>query len=82
MITGGAKRIGKVTALALANNNLNLVLHYGSSYDEAEAVASECRNMGVKAYTIQADLQDYQQSEALFESFSMNAGVTWCSLKK
>lgn len=41
LITGGAKRIGKATALALAERDVNLVLHYGSSRDEAETVAGE-----------------------------------------
>ena len=67
LVTGSAKRIGKATALALAEHNVNLVLHYRSSRDEAEAVASECRSMGVKSWIVQSDLSDPEQSEVLIE---------------
>ena len=74
LITGGAKRIGKATALALAEQNVDLVLHYSLSDDEAEAVALECRSMGVKSWTVQADLRDPKQAEGLIEKAVKNAG--------
>ena len=75
LVTGAAKRIGKATALALARHNTNLVLHYRTSGDEAEAVASECRSMGVKSWTIQADLSDPEQTECLLEKAAKDAGA-------
>ena len=74
LITGAAKRIGKATALALAEHNVNLVLHYRSSRDEAEAVASECRSMGVESWIVQADLRDPEQTEGLLENAAKDAG--------
>jgi len=74
LVTGAAKRIGRATALALAEHNVNLVLHYRSSRDEAEAVASECRSMGVKSWTVQADLRNPEQAEGLLEKALKDAG--------
>jgi NAD(P)-dependent dehydrogenase (short-subunit alcohol dehydrogenase family) len=74
LVTGAAKRIGKSTALALAKRNVNLVLHYRSSSDEAESVSSECMSMGVKSWTVQADLRDPEQAEELIEKTSKEAG--------
>lgn len=74
LVTGAAKRIGKATGLALAKHNVNLVLHYRSSHDEAEAVASECRNIGVRSWTVQADLRDPEQADGLLEKAAKDAG--------
>lgn len=65
---------GKSTALALAKHNVNLVLHYSSSRDEAEGVSSECRTMSVKSWTVQADLRNPEQAEGLLEKALKDAG--------
>ena len=75
LVTGSAKRIGKSTALALAKHNVDLVLHYRSSRDEAEAVASECRSMGVKSWTVKADLRNPEQANALYIDTYDGSGV-------
>ena len=74
LVTGAGKRIGRAIALALAKHNVSLVLHYRSSHGEAEAVALECRSMGVRSWTVQADLSDPEQAEGLLEKASKNAG--------
>lgn len=56
LITGGAKRIGRATALTLANEGVNVVIHYRSSADEALDTAKAIRDLGVQAWVIQADL--------------------------
>lgn len=45
LITGAAKRIGAAIANHLAAQGHNLVLHYNQSQAEAEALASELRNL-------------------------------------
>ncbi|HTA17531.1 MAG TPA: SDR family NAD(P)-dependent oxidoreductase, partial [bacterium] len=43
LVTGGAVRIGKAIALALAEQGCAIALHYGRSVSEARAAASEVR---------------------------------------
>ena len=56
LVTGGGKRIGRAIALELARAGFDVVIHYRSSRDAAEAVAEEVRGLGHKATTVKADL--------------------------
>ncbi len=56
LITGAARRLGKVMAHALADAGANIVIHYGQSEKEAEETAQEIRALGVQAWTLQHDL--------------------------
>ena len=44
LITGAAKRLGRAIALELAAAGWNIALHYSTSQDDAEKVASEIRD--------------------------------------
>ena len=61
LITGGAKRIGKDIAIGLAECGCNVLIHYNSSYEEANLVVQEIRKYGVKSDLIRADLLDEKQ---------------------
>lgn len=65
LVTGAGKRLGREMALYLAARGHDVAVHYASSGDEAEAVASEIRAMGRKAVAVQADLLDEAQVETL-----------------
>ena len=41
LVTGSAKRVGRVIALTLAEAGANVVINYNYSADEAEATAAE-----------------------------------------
>lgn len=56
LVTGGAKRIGRAIALILAQEGMNLVLHYQSSYAQAYQTRKEAEEWGVSAELVQADL--------------------------
>ncbi len=56
LVTGAGKRIGRTVALALAGAGANVIVHYNSSQDQAENLASEIRRYGPQAWAIQADL--------------------------
>ena len=58
LVTGGARRVGKAIALALAERGADVVVHYNSGQSEAEQTAAELRALGVRVATIQADLSD------------------------
>ena len=49
LVTGGAKRLGAAFARALAEGGWRVVVHYGSSRAEAEALASEIGGGAVQA---------------------------------
>ena len=55
-ITGAAHRIGRIIALTAASLGANIVLHYGSSEDEAKETALEVKNFGSQALLVQQDL--------------------------
>jgi NAD(P)-dependent dehydrogenase (short-subunit alcohol dehydrogenase family) len=56
LVTGGAKRLGRALALALAGEGFDIALHYGTSAAEAEATAQAIRALGRRAVTLAADL--------------------------
>lgn len=67
LITGGAKRIGRATALALADAGCNVLLHYHHSEAAAEALCEEIRAREVQAWIIAADFANTAEYETLFE---------------
>ena len=58
LVTGAGKRLGRAMALELASQGHDVAVHYASSADAAEDVATEIRGMGRRAVTLQADLLD------------------------
>jgi pteridine reductase len=74
LITGGAQRVGKGVALALAREGAQIALHYGMSGDAAAHTAAEIANLGVEAFPIQADLFEPSAIEALMEAVSTHFG--------
>lgn len=58
LVTGGARRVGKAIALALAGRGADVVVHYNSSQASADETSAELRALGVRAAAIQADLSD------------------------
>jgi len=65
LITGAGKRIGRATALTLADEGINVVVHHNQSSTEAEQVALLVRQKGVDAWTVRADLNDADQAADL-----------------
>jgi NAD(P)-dependent dehydrogenase (short-subunit alcohol dehydrogenase family) len=74
LVTGGAKRIGRACALALADAGANVVIHYNTSQHEAEAVAIGVRHRGAKVWTVQADLSDPDDADELLPRAMEAAG--------
>src|SRR5690349_7103974 len=58
LVTGGAKRIGRVIAHELAGRGANVVVHYHSSAEEAAEVVASLEALGVEAGALRADLGD------------------------
>ena len=74
LVTGGAKRIGRAISLALANEGVNVIVHYNSSADEANDLASEIRKLGRNAWSLKADFGKVEDYESLIERALAEAG--------
>lgn len=69
VVTGGARRIGRVIASHLHRLGFDIALHYRSSADDAQHLAAElCRERADSCEVFQADLEDDTQVSALAEA--------------
>jgi 3-oxoacyl-[acyl-carrier protein] reductase len=88
IVTGGARGIGKAIALAFATEGANIVLNYRTT--SPDEVKAEIEALGVKCFTYQADISDFEQAKELVEAavaelgsidvLVNNAGITKDSL--
>ena len=74
LVTGAAKRVGRVFALALAEDGYDVAVHYGGSRAEAEEVAEEIRAMGRRAALVQADLVERDAPECIMRTVVQELG--------
>jgi NAD(P)-dependent dehydrogenase (short-subunit alcohol dehydrogenase family) len=65
LITGGARRVGKIFALACARAGADVVIHHGHSAEDAQTTREEILGLGRRAWMIEADLNDPSQAENL-----------------
>ncbi len=66
LITGGATRIGAALSRGFAKAGWHVIIHYKSSSDPAEALASQLPS----AEIVQCDLSDPQAAKAMMESLA------------
>jgi NAD(P)-dependent dehydrogenase (short-subunit alcohol dehydrogenase family) len=74
LVTGAAWRLGRAIAEALAREGADILVHYGHSAGEAEQTAAGLRALGVRSWTLGADLGDPAQAEALWDEARARAG--------
>ena len=58
LVTGGAVRLGREIALALAQSGYNIALHYGRSVEAAQATKADIEALGVICHMCPQDLAD------------------------
>ena len=78
LVTGGAKRIGRIIALELAKNGAHILLHYHNSEKEAKETASEIKSLGVSCSLLKADLSqagDISKMTVEAEKLSKNVDI-------
>ena len=74
LITGSAKRVGKALALALAQEDCAIVVHYGHSAEAARQTVAEIKTLGGQAWAIAADLDDEAAVNRLIPATLEQAG--------
>ena len=70
LVTGGARRVGKILTLACARAGANVVIHHAHSDGEAEEVQKEITESGGRAWVFKADFADSSQAQNLIERIS------------
>lgn len=56
LITGAARRVGKIFALACAKAGADVIIHHGHSPKEAESLRDEISSLGCSAWVLSCDL--------------------------
>lgn len=74
LVTGAAKRIGRVIALELFQRGFEVAIHYHKSRAEAEAVAQECGGAPI----FRADLASVPEIRRLFRDIRKDFGLLDC----
>ena len=78
LVTGGAKRIGRTIALALAQRGWDVVVHYGQSEADALMVVQEIIKLGLRAVAMQCDLADEPAVKTLLGRAADKLGPISC----
>ncbi len=74
LVTGSAKRIGRVIAIELSRRGFDVAIHYHTSKTEAEQVSRECN----EAPIFQADLAKVGEIRRLFRDIRERFGLLDC----
>ena len=75
LITGGARRLGRVIALDLAAAGWDVAVHFGSAGEDAERTVAQIRQMGRRSIALQADLSIEAAVDTLIERCDAGLGV-------
>ena len=68
LVTGAAKRVGAAIARSLADAGANVIVHYRSSANAAQALVEELRAKGTNAFAVQADLARPETMDDFFDA--------------
>ncbi len=67
LITGAARRLGRIFALACGRAGADLILHHGHSPAEAESLRDEIASLGCRAWILAADFSHPESVSQLIE---------------
>ncbi len=75
LVTGSSRGIGRATALYLAKNGYDIVLHCNKNIDKLKNVEEEIKNFGVDARCLQFNVKDRKQCFDVISKDIENNGV-------
>jgi len=78
LVTGAGRRIGRAIAIGLADDGWDMVVHYHRSKHDAEKLANEITERGVKAVAIGCDLEDANALSGLLPECGRRLGPVGC----
>ena len=70
LVTGGSRGLGKNMSVALAKKGIDIVLTYHTNKEAADAVVTEIRALGRKAFALQLDTSDTGQFDSFMQDFT------------
>jgi pteridine reductase len=72
LVTGGARRVGKAIALALAREGARVAITYNTAIDQAQATVAEIERSGGYAVAYQCDQRDLTAIDRLFDRLRLD----------
>ena len=70
LITGAARRLGRIFALACARAGADIVIHYAHSDSDAESLAAEINGLNRQAFIFQSDFSDSSSTRNLIQQIN------------
>jgi len=74
LVTGAARRVGQAIAMALAEQQVNVVIHYRHSATRAEELRQSLIARGTQAFCVTADFDNPDEADSLIERARAEAG--------
>jgi len=74
LITGASRGVGYQTAIFMAKQGCNLILH-SRSFEHTRKVEEEVKSLGVEAYTVQAELARHEEVVAMLDEIEAKGTV-------
>lgn len=74
VITGGSRGIGRAVALEMAGEGADIAIIYSGSTEKAEAVCTQAKEIGVKAFPYKCNVADFAKVESTIKSIYSDLG--------
>jgi len=78
LVTGAGRRIGRAIAIGLADDGWDVAVHYHRSKHDAEKLANEIAERGVKTAPVGCDLEDAEALSQLLPECGRRLGPVGC----
>src|SRR5579872_935755 len=74
LVTGGAKRLGRASAMALASAGADVAITFRNSAREARHTVVDLSSLGVRAFALQCDITDEASVKAMMKDAGRELG--------